>query len=396
MHYSSVIRIFKSTLNGMASAINSTGISSIWEAIKRPLTYCYANTADTCNLVIAKESSSIGLALAWLDYCIQWLSLWYQFKPQAKYAWFARIPQAWNVLTDIIGSWDFYLLMGLVLFVEIKGVNAVMDDASEFLPLTVASLVAAIFTNVKVRRLLKHCWHGERARNQLEAVFDAFFETVHGFADARGLILTCETIYLTYSGREQRVNTLTAQLARYGTGVIWGFFSGWVAYAYSPNLTLAELLPDIMIREWVHQFAILFNGLFPPITFGVLMGLSITASESGHKEFISVAFSLLLPAVLVRALYQNHQKNKYYPLAQLSSPLLAKANQAPLGVIDPYEAKNLANFSLVVSIAPSASFSAASPSMGHGFHALVDSVPEVSLVESVSPEPSALALLNAG
>lgn len=349
-----VIYILKSTLNGVASAINSTGLSGIWAIIKKPFIYCNPRSAGICNVVVARESSFISVSLAWIDYLVQWIALSEQINKSHRHHWLVYIPRGWNVLTDIVGSWIFYLLMTLAISIEVRDADYQMDDIHEFLPVIFGSLAVAIFSNVKVRRWIKQSCYGDRPRFRAEAGFDALFEFSHGFAEGRGLILTCETIYSYFLGMSLGMNFWLASMAKYAAGFIWGLLLAYVGYVYEPNIALADLFPDQIVSQRVRQFSILFNGLFPVITFGCLTGVMLAANEDPYKTIFSTAFALLLPAVVLRSCYVGRARKEAYGSVAFDSPLVRAVDQSLLPDTDPYEPSVFAVSShSVMSLPPS-------------------------------------------
>ncbi len=318
MLWSTVVNFGKSALDGLASAMRSTGASVVWVESKGSLILCEPKSIDLCDFVLVKEVGVLGVLLAWLDYSLQWIKLIPKINATSQFRWLTRCHRAWNTLTDIIGMGSFLLLIQLGVFFEIKGRDYPLNQRSELLPMLMSSLLIAAVSNVNIRTvLLRRFGVVGQERHRLIKGLDGFFECLRGFSEGRALVLVCEAIYDQSHNTDLGRKVLSAEIARYAVGCSWAFFSSFMGYCYGPNLALADLFLDETLRLSIKAVSISLHDLLPVISFGFLMGTTIAKNVSPYKEILSGALAFLLPAIMFRSYYVHIR----YPPQQALLPL---------------------------------------------------------------------------
>lgn len=311
----------KQVLNGIIGVINATAVSDVWSQIKQPLLQCDPQRADLCEAQVVRESLALAIGAAWLDYALRWL-------PQvvSQRQWSEAIPVVWAMFTDMMGSWSFYLLSAAAVMNTPENTFEQMSNDEAFFGAVTGTLALAFFSNAKLRQKIRAFFYAQTARGGVVKVIDALFETCHGFAQGGGFMLTLGSIYDSYQKTTQGTSSLAAQGILYAWASFWGVLAGVMGYRYGPNLMVADLFSDEIIRTRLHKASILFNGLFSAATFTLLMGDNMRRSVAPWREMAVAAVALLVPALFLQVGIKEYKKNRLL----MTLPIEAKASDSPI------------------------------------------------------------------
>lgn len=296
-------KILEEIGNDLVNTLNSTGVGGIYERYRR-FSFDQGRgcdpeiKSDPCNVLLARESTYVSLAMAWADYAIRWIPKFPSLVNSLWTRWLTYFPSLWNVLSDILVMWNFFLQMFLAIYSEAYSPR--MEDKM-FNGTIVGMLLLAVISNSKLRSLWREWRYGNEEIGWMSIFLDGFFELMRGAANTRAVIFTCEAIHDSLWSVSKGVYSLAGMLARYIPSGVMGLLTGYVGLKYGPNIDTENLF-STGVRKLITKISNLFSGLFPPITFILKMALTMKdISPSRERNGFIAGFSSLVPVIFLRA-----------------------------------------------------------------------------------------------